>query len=198
MSDPKPSAFASFRRAANPRFWGPLGRVLAGLAAFAAILGFAIEQMSGGSAASECQNQSLAALGKPTIMETTLGDFRERFSSPEAGDTSAGLTPKQLATRVTYVELDVSVDGQMGKPVTLRWSMEDAKRPQAGGLPQNLNAVTITPPSCSHRHVEHVLLDPAVPSGRAVVVKLFLQDEEGNQLGRERRTPAIRAVATRA
>jgi hypothetical protein len=193
MSDTEPARASHLQRLANRRFWTSVSAVLGGLAAATGILAFGLSFV-GGSESAGCEERTAAALGNPTVHPTKLEDFLRRFSSSEDGDPVEGYTDEQLGTDVQYVSVDISLDGQKGKPITLRWSMEDASNPGAGGLPQNLNAAEITPPTCEHSHREHVLLDPAVPPGRLVVVRLFLQDEEGNELGAEKRTKPIRSV----
>jgi hypothetical protein len=194
MTDPRPARASFLQRLIDRRFWASVGAVVGGVAALTGILAFALDLLpDSGSAA--CEGPSAASLENPSVQETSLEDFKRRFSSPESGDPTEGYTVEQLETRVKYVSVFVSVEGLKGKPVTLRWSMEDASNRKASGLPRNMNAVTITPPTCQQsRHVEHVLLDPPIPRGRAVFVKLFLLDEEGNELGREKQTKAIRGV----
>src|ERR671919_41600 len=125
MSEPQPARASRLRQVGNRRFWTAVSAVLAGLAAAAGVLGFALDFVSSSEAAG-CEGRTAAALENPTVVETTLGEFLSHFSSSEDGDPLEGYSEEQLRTRVQYVSVDISVDGQKGKPVTLRWSMEDA------------------------------------------------------------------------
>jgi hypothetical protein len=117
--------------------------------------------------------QDKATLETPTKDAGTLERFLTTVSSANDEDPTEGYSEAQLSRRVKWLSVPVDVQGYRGEELTLKWSL---------GEEGSVGAVTLTSDTCASRELEHLLLDPPIPAGRTILVRLHLQDEAGQTL----------------
>lgn len=176
MSPRRRSNHSFYRRVVDAPIW----RKVAAVVGFAGVVtGIVVAILGVLPHSTSCEGLG-ASLGHPSVWQTTWGAYKQRFEEP--GNVSAAGGATDPSTPITAILVDASVDGQKSKPITLRWSMVPADGRTTAGLPQYLDALEFTPQRCEHTRQVHFVLNPPIPSGRIVRVRVFLVDEEGNEL----------------
>jgi hypothetical protein len=198
MADPDPAEGSSRQRllglareVSSHRFWTSTKGILTALAAIATVVSVTLKLVP----TSEACPSNTAALSDPRVDEGTLREFLERTST--APDPTGGYTPAELARHVRWASVAVSVVGHKGKYLTLKWSLVDARAPEADDLPTNRRAGEFRSPGCGTNAFREEVLLPQIPPGRLIYVAFDLVDEANESLpSHEVQTKPIQGAKT--